>query len=275
MDRIRPMVPSQLCLDAWGAVRAVQPPRVLAHGTAHQPGPQPHVEAHASPSAAVPTPPHQQQRPAPPPMLDERNNVTDTFNKTVRKVINLEGGLSLDPDDRGNWSGGQKGKGELRGTKFGISAMSYPHLDIASLTVDDAIGIYRRDYWDAINGDDLPPALAVVAFDTAVNSGVGTARRLLAESNGSLLDFIGRRLLHYTDLKQWALYGRGWTRRFAEIVRLASQFSSEPGVPLERLLLAFGPDGNESVRAELPAGQDIIIRIKADGSRVYVRPDAS
>src|SRR5690625_2843852 len=267
------MAASRLRGNAWGAVRAVQPQRVLAHGTAHQPGPQPHVEAHANARAAVPTPPHQQQRPAPPPLLDERNNVTDTFNKTVRKVINLEGGLSLDPDDRGNWSGGQKGVGELRGTKYGISAMSYPHLDITSLTVDDAISIYRRDYWDAINGDDLPPALAVVAFDAAVNSGVGAAKRLLEQSNGSLLDFIGRRFLHYTGLNQWQLYGRGWTRRFAEIVRLASQFDREPGVPWDRLLLAFGPDGNESARAELPAGQDIIIRIKADGSRVYVRPD--
>lgn len=197
----------------------------------------------------------------------------EVFERAVRKVINLEGGLSLDPDDRGNWTGGQKGVGELRGTKFGISAMSHPNLDIASLTVDDAIGIYRRDYWDALDADSLPPALAVVAFDAAVNSGVGTAKRLLAESNGSLLDFIGLRFLHYTDLNQWQLYGRGWTRRFAEIVRLASTFDREPGVPLDRLLLAFGPDGNEAARAELPAGQDILIRIKADGSRVYVRPD--
>src|SRR5690625_916885 len=114
MDCPRPMAASRLRGHAWGAVRAVQPPRVLAHGTAQRPGPQPHVEAHASPRAAVPTPPHQQQRPEHPPLLDERNNVTDTFNKTVRKVINLEGGLSLDPDDRGNWSGGQKGVGLKR-----------------------------------------------------------------------------------------------------------------------------------------------------------------
>lgn len=196
------------------------------------------------------------------------------FDLAVRKVVQLEGGLSLDKNDRGNWTGGQKGVGELRGTKYGISAMSYPNLDIASLTVDDAVAIYRRDYWDAIGADSLPPALAVVAFDTAVNSGVGAARRLLNQSNNNLLDFIGLRFLHYTDLNQWPLYGRGWTRRFAEIVRLASQFDTEPGTPRERLLLTYGADGNETARAELPAGQDILIRIKADGSRVYVRPDA-
>src|SRR5690625_3767964 len=125
MDRVRPMVPRQLCLDAWGAVRTVFPPCVLAHGTAHQPGPQHHVGAHASPSAAVPAHPHQQQRPEHPPLLDERTVVTDTFNKTVRKVINLEGGLSLDPDDRGNWSGGQKG--DRKSTRLNSShvAISY------------------------------------------------------------------------------------------------------------------------------------------------------
>src|SRR5690625_7361296 len=99
MDCPRPMAASRLRGHAWGADRAVQPPRVLAHGTAHQPGPQPHVEAHASARATVPTPPHRQQRPAPPPTLDESNNMTHTFNKTDRKVINLERGLSPDPDD--------------------------------------------------------------------------------------------------------------------------------------------------------------------------------
>ena len=40
-----------------------------------------------------------------------------------------EGTLSLDPTDTGNWTGGAVGRGTLVGTKYGISAASYPTLE--------------------------------------------------------------------------------------------------------------------------------------------------
>jgi lysozyme family protein len=64
-------------------------------------------------------------------------------------------------------------------TKFGISQKAYPSLDIPNLTLEDAKKIYRRDYWEACRCDELPPALAVAVFDTAVNQGTGKAKRLL------------------------------------------------------------------------------------------------
>jgi hypothetical protein len=36
----------------------------------------------------------------------------------------------MDERDPGNWTGGAIGKGELRGTKWGISAQTYPQIDI-------------------------------------------------------------------------------------------------------------------------------------------------
>lgn len=84
-----------------------------------------------------------------------------------RWILEAEGGLSNDPDDKGGL------------TKFGISRRSHPDVDIANLTEDGAAAIYRAEYWDAIRGDELPPPLALVVFDAAVLQGVGTATRQL------------------------------------------------------------------------------------------------
>lgn len=98
--------------------------------------------------------------------------MTPTFQACVSWVISWEGGYSNDAGDPGNWTGGAVGAGQLLGTKYGISASAYPTMDIPNLTVAEAQVLYARDYWTPIQGDALPPALAMVVFDGAVNSGV-------------------------------------------------------------------------------------------------------
>ena len=95
----------------------------------------------------------------------------DRFDIYIDRLLVSEGGFSKNPNDPGNWTGGRVGVGELRGTNFGISAASYPTLDIENLTRDSAIAIYRRDFWDASEADLLPSAVAYSALDGAVNSG--------------------------------------------------------------------------------------------------------
>jgi len=56
-------------------------------------------------------------------------------------------------------------------TKYGIDEASNPGVDIANLTKDEAIAIYRKRYWDAHNLDALPDKLAICAFDVWVNGG--------------------------------------------------------------------------------------------------------
>ena len=56
-----------------------------------------------------------------------------TFDKAFDRLIGHEGEFTNDPKDRGNWTTGVIGRGQLKGTKFGISAMTYPHLDIINL----------------------------------------------------------------------------------------------------------------------------------------------
>jgi len=63
------------------------------------------------------------------------------FRKAIETVIAVhEGGFQKRADDPGNWTAA----GELRGTKFGISAHSFPDVDIECLTLNEAEDLYRK-----------------------------------------------------------------------------------------------------------------------------------
>lgn len=83
----------------------------------------------------------------------------------------IEGGFQCIPSDKGNWTGGQVGVGSLVGTKFGISAASYPAQDIPKLTPEDASSLYHRDYWIPCGCPEMASGLDAMVFDDAVNSG--------------------------------------------------------------------------------------------------------
>ena len=160
-----------------------------------------------------------------------------TFDQAFERLIGHEGKFTNDRQDRGNWTTGVIGKGELKGTKYGISAMTYPDLEIKNLTLVQAKQIYKRDWWDKINADQINPALVFQVWDFAINAGMGTAKRKLqlavgvlddgingnltiqaikkAELNDILLKFNAERLKYYTSLSTWPRYGKGWTLRVA------------------------------------------------------------
>jgi lysozyme family protein len=66
------------------------------------------------------------------------------FDDSFKELIGQEGGVTKNPKDPGDWTGGKVGVGILKGTKLGIAANTYPHLDIENLTVADAKTIYRK-----------------------------------------------------------------------------------------------------------------------------------
>ena len=99
-----------------------------------------------------------------------------SFNKAVKFTLSWEGGLSEHSNDPGGL------------TKYGISSRQYPHLDIRLLSLSDAEGIYRRDYWDKLQGSALPGAVAFVLFDYAVNAGVDRASRAFQNLVGAEVD---------------------------------------------------------------------------------------
>jgi lysozyme family protein len=97
----------------------------------------------------------------------------------LRTVFGNEGGFQDDPDDNGNWTGDKCGEGILKGTKFGISGHSYPHLDIKNLTIERAAKIYEVDFWRPLRLNEVwEQKVATEIFDTAVNCGIITAIKI-------------------------------------------------------------------------------------------------
>lgn len=171
--------------------------------------------------------------------------MTPAFERAFEYVVGREGEFDDDPEDRGNWTSGQIGVGELKGTKYGISAMSYPELDIKNLTLDQAKAIYWHDYWQRIMADTMPAGIGLAMFDCAVNQGVHrvipclqravgvapdgkfgpTTRAAVARTPHTTLveNFQAERVLEYTEARGWPRYKRGWARRAVGTAILAAR----------------------------------------------------
>ena len=90
-----------------------------------------------------------------------------------------EGGYENNPNDSGNWTGGKVGEGELKGTKYGISASEFPALDIVNLTEAEAQAIYKSKYWLVLYEAIKDQFITNKLFDLGVLFGQGTAIKIL------------------------------------------------------------------------------------------------
>ena len=57
-----------------------------------------------------------------------------------------------------------------------------------ALTPADVAPLYKRKYWDKVQGDELPSGIDYVVFDAAINSGPGRAVKLLQACVGVEVD---------------------------------------------------------------------------------------
>lgn len=156
-----------------------------------------------------------------------------TFDACFAALIGHEGGYVNHPNDPG---------GE---TKFGICKRSYPDVDIAALTPEQAQRIYFRDFWARLHIEQLPEGLRFQVFDAAVNSGAGNAVRWLQAACGVAPDghigavtlaalgrtpacvlvarFNANRLEFLAALSTWPSFGRGWARRIAANLQASAE----------------------------------------------------
>ena len=109
------------------------------------------------------------------------------FDRALSLVLQYEGGFTDDRRDPGNWTGGKVGAGQLNGTKKGIAAASFPHLDIKNLTDAQIAEIYRAKYWNRVRGDELPSGIDLSTMDGGVNSGPARSVRWLQAALGESL----------------------------------------------------------------------------------------
>lgn len=98
------------------------------------------------------------------------------FNDALRFVLEVEGGYSDDPDDKGGR------------TNYGITQATYdewlarhkmPAAEVSSLAANYAEAIYFELFWTDGGCENLPSPLNVVHFDSLVNHGPGNAAALL------------------------------------------------------------------------------------------------
>lgn len=158
------------------------------------------------------------------------------FATAVNLLLQHEGGLVDDPNDPGGL------------TNWGWALHENPDLtadQIRTMTRDQAIARYKTRFWDRVQGDTLPAAIAFQLFDFAVNAGVGTAIRKAQEIAGVADDgnwgpitaaavgrldptqfvarFAAAKIRFYTKLSNWADSGKGWMLRIADDIEKGLQ----------------------------------------------------
>lgn len=138
----------------------------------------------------------------------------DNWERAYPIVLHIEGGISTDPTDPGNY----RPDGTFVGTNWGISARAYPNEDILGMTRERALFLYKRDYWGPSGAGSLPWPLALVHFDAYVQN-PSAAMELLKKSGGDPVLYMSERINWYTNLKTWEHHGKGWMRRCALMLR--------------------------------------------------------
>jgi len=171
------------------------------------------------------------------------------FERAFAELIGNEGGYKRDARDRMDWTSGIIGLGQLLGTKYGLSAGTYPHLDIPNITLEQAQAIYKTEWWDKFKGDYFPYELGFQMFDSEVNHGHSMGIKFLQRALGVkddgvigpvtiaaigkydgdklVMRFLAVRMQFFTDCDTWATHGRGWARRIANNLILASEPNKE------------------------------------------------
>lgn len=137
--------------------------------------------------------------------------MTNNFDKIMEFVFRWEGWKSDDPDDAGHR------------TVWGITERDYPD-DVPLMwdmskqeSQDYAKNIFHRDYWNAVDGDNLASGLDALILDVAVNMGRYFANSL---KTLSMNDAFMERIRRYTQIAAQGnniKFLRGWIRRTIDL----------------------------------------------------------
>jgi lysozyme family protein len=170
------------------------------------------------------------------------------WDKSFDMVIAHEGGFTNDQRDSGN----HLPDGRQGCTMWGCTQTNWEAYvghkvtqdDMRALKKEDVKPLYKRDYWDAVKGDELPSGVDYAAFDFAINAGAKRSRVMLQRALGVADDGIignntmnaikaanGEQFLNkfseaktnfYKSLSNFNVYGTGWLRRVADVQKAAT-----------------------------------------------------
>lgn len=159
------------------------------------------------------------------------------FERCFKAVLVHEGGKVDHPQD----PGGRTNQGVIQRVYDGYRKnKNLPRRDVFLIEPDEIKEIYRKQYWDAIRGDRLPPGVSYIVYDGAVNSGPSQSVKWLQRALGlpvidgrigeatvaAACDYhdhkelvakiAERRMAFLRALKTFKTFGKGWTRRVTE-----------------------------------------------------------
>lgn len=229
------------------------------------------------PAANVPAP-------APP-----NEPVGDLFTAVLTHVLAMEGGWTDDPVDPGGPTNfGITLATYAAHTNTDVTAQSFPGLKagLRAIAPETVRAIYVNRYWRPSQAGQLPPPLALMHFDAAVNHGVGGAARLLQQALGVPADgdigprtlaaattlplhqilerYATQRQARYRSLSHFWRFGRGWLARVDATLKAANNLALSPqqhGVP---------PMPETATIPILPAQQPVTLPTKWWGHSVTI-----
>lgn len=159
----------------------------------------------------------------------------ENFDDALAAVLKHEGGYVNHPQD----PGGMTNLGVTKRVWEAWVGKTVSEADMRALTPALVAPMYRKQYWDAVRGDELPSGLDYLMFDFAINAGVSRAIRTMqravnatpdgvigprtmaavrAADPDDLIDkFSAEKEAFYRSLPTFATFGRGWLRRVAEV----------------------------------------------------------
>lgn len=171
------------------------------------------------------------------------------FARALKLVLIHEGGWSDNPAD----PGGATMKGVTLATFRRYVKPSATKADLRKITDAQLSTIYRRHYWDAVAGAELPDGVDYAVFDFAVNSGPSRAAKYLqavagvtqdgkigpatlkavrAKTHASVIhELCDARLAFLKRLDTWKTFGKGWSSRVLGVRSEALKMAA-PGVSI-------------------------------------------
>tara|TARA_R110002020_G_scaffold36080_8_gene108514 strand:- start:474 stop:989 length:516 start_codon:yes stop_codon:yes gene_type:complete len=156
------------------------------------------------------------------------------FERALAMVLKHEGGFVNDSRDLG----GMTNKGITKKVYDAYMEKVTTEQEMRDMPENHVAEIYKKQYWDRVNADNLASGLDISIFDWAVNSGCGRAVKALQKCVGAkqdgglgpltlkavsnkdpeeLIEMISvEREAFYRKLKTFEHFGKGWLRRNKE-----------------------------------------------------------
>lgn len=171
------------------------------------------------------------------------------FGNCLPVTLGYEGGWSDHPKDPGGAT--------MKGITLAVYRRYRPgasKADLRSISLAEVEAIYRAGYWSPLGGDYLPAGVDLATFDFGVNSGVSRAGRYLqavvgvdgdgkvghvtlaavkaANPRTVVQALCAKRLSFLSALSTFSTFGKGWSRRVANVEARAVAMVLTNGAPI-------------------------------------------